>query len=142
MISPSITMIIYSYTISEICNLVQKFTYICCGHIRLMVEDTRIPNRAVKWSYPHFLGYCSFARVMLIILTMNLFYKYSMNIHQLQTMLVIILVLATNAIECHKEVTNDYWVSLVQQDMMQNMWLLGQNTLIPSVARSGCFHED
>ena len=40
MISPSITMIKYSYTISEICNLVQKLTYICFGHKRLMVEDT------------------------------------------------------------------------------------------------------
>ena len=35
-----ITMIKYSYTISEICSLVQKLTYICFGHIRLMVEDT------------------------------------------------------------------------------------------------------
>ena len=40
MISPSITMIKYSCTISEICNLVQKLTYICFEHIRLMVEDT------------------------------------------------------------------------------------------------------
>ena len=39
-ISPSITMIKYSYTISEICNLVQKLTFICFGHIRLMVADT------------------------------------------------------------------------------------------------------
>ena len=23
-----------------------------CGHIKLMVEDTRIPNGAVKWIYP------------------------------------------------------------------------------------------
>ena len=30
-ISPSITMIKYSYTISEICNLVQKLAYICFG---------------------------------------------------------------------------------------------------------------
>ena len=29
-----ITMITYSYTMSEICNFVQKLTYICCGHIR------------------------------------------------------------------------------------------------------------
>ena len=34
------TMIKYSYTISEICNWVQKLTYICFGHMRLMVEDT------------------------------------------------------------------------------------------------------
>ena len=40
MISPSITMIKYNYTISEISNLVQKLTFICFGHIRLMVEDT------------------------------------------------------------------------------------------------------
>ena len=39
MISASITMLKY-YTISEICSLVQKLTYICFGHIRLMVEDT------------------------------------------------------------------------------------------------------
>ena len=42
----------------EICDLVQKLTYICCGHIRLMIEDTRNSrvrkpkNRAVKWGYP------------------------------------------------------------------------------------------
>ena len=29
-----------SHTISEICNLVQKLTYICFWPIRLMVEDT------------------------------------------------------------------------------------------------------
>ena len=39
MISPSITMIKYSYTISETCNSVQQLTYICLGHIRFMVED-------------------------------------------------------------------------------------------------------
>ena len=50
------------------------------------------------------------ARVMLKILTMNIFYKYSMNIHDLQKMLVTNLVLATKAIECHEQVTKDYWV--------------------------------
>ena len=40
MISPLITMIKYSNTISGICNLVQKLTFICFGHRRLMVEDT------------------------------------------------------------------------------------------------------
>ena len=39
LISPSITMTKYSYTISEICSWVE-LTYICFGHIRLMVDDT------------------------------------------------------------------------------------------------------
>ena len=49
-------------THSEICNLVQKLIYICFEHIRLIVEDIRIPNRPVKWSYPQI----SSPRVMLI----------------------------------------------------------------------------
>ena len=44
---------------------------------------------------------------MLKILTMNLFYKYSMNIHHLQKILVTNLILLG---------------TLLQQDMMQNMW--------------------
>ena len=61
--SQSITMITYSYTISKICNLVQKLTCILCfEHMRLMVEDTRNPNRAGRRSYPQI----SFPRVMLI----------------------------------------------------------------------------
>ena len=54
---------------------------------------------------------------MLKILTMNLFYKYSMNIYHLQKMLVTNLVLATkcyrNDIDTygsHEQVTKDYWV--------------------------------
>ena len=48
MMSPAMTMITYSYTISKICNLVQNLTYICFEHMRLMVEDARNPNREVK----------------------------------------------------------------------------------------------
>ena len=44
MMSPSITMITYSYTIAKICNLVHELTYICFEHMRLMIEDTRNPR--------------------------------------------------------------------------------------------------
>ena len=61
------------------------------------------------------------ARVMLKILTKNLFYKYSMNIHYLQKMLVTNLVLATKCykVSCtsHQRILG----TLLQQDMMQNM---------------------
>ena len=43
--------------------------------------------------------------MMLKILTMNLLYKYSMNIHDLQKMSWQLI-----AIECHEQVTKDYWV--------------------------------
>ena len=57
---------------------------------------------------------------MLKILTMNLFYKYSMNIHHLQKMLVANLVLATRY-------DGEYVVI---------------GAIIPFVARSGCFYEE
>ena len=58
---------------------------------------------------------------MLQILTMNLFYKYSMNIHHLQKMLVTNLVMAT---KCYKVSCTSHQRllgTLLQQDMMQNM---------------------
>ena len=59
---------------------------------------------------------------MLKILTMNLFYKYSMNIKHLQKMLVTNLVLAT---KCYRvSWTSDQRLlgKLLQQDQMQHMW--------------------
>ena len=59
---------------------------------------------------------------MLKILTMNLFYNYSMNMHHLQKMLVTNLVLATKcygvSLTSHQRLLG----TLSQQDMMQNMW--------------------
>ena len=58
---------------------------------------------------------------MLKILTMNLFYKYSMNIQHLQKMLVTNLVLAT---KCYRvSWTSDQRLlgKLLQQDQMQHM---------------------
>ena len=70
MMSLSITMITYSYTISKICNLVQKLTYILCfEHIRLKVEDSRNPNRAVKME----ISTNIIPRVMLKIRIINVF---------------------------------------------------------------------
>ena len=56
---------------------------------------------------------------MLKILTMNFFHKHSMNIHHLQKMLVTNLVLAT---KCYRTSHQRLLGTLLQQDMMQNMW--------------------
>ena len=49
----AITVNIYdNIQLHDICNLVQKLPYIYFGHIRLLLEDTRILNRAVKRSHP------------------------------------------------------------------------------------------
>ena len=76
---------------------------------------------------------------MLKILTMNLFYKYSMNIHHLQKMLVTNLVLATKAIECHEQVTKDYWYTIATRYDAEYVVI---GAIIPFVARSGCFYKD
>ena len=66
MISLSITMITYSYTISKICNLVQKLTYILCfDHMRLMVS--RGHSKSKQSSEDELsIKLISFPRVMLI----------------------------------------------------------------------------
>ena len=58
---------------------------------------------------------------MLKILTMNLFYKYSMNIHHHQKMLVTNL-LATKCYRLSRTSHQTLLGTLLQQDMMQNMW--------------------
>ena len=81
---------------------------------------------------------------MLQILTMNLFYKYSMNIHHLQKMLVTNLVLAT---KCYR--------NTIDTVMNKSPKIIGYTiatrydaeyvvigAIVPFVARSGCFYED
>ena len=113
-ISPSITLIKYSYTISEICNLVQKLYMFLAYKIG-------------GWGH---------ARVMLKILTMNLFYKYSMNIHHLQKMLVTNLVLATKCYRVSWTVTKDYWVHYCNKIWCRICGNWGNNTV-----RSMFFYE-
>ena len=92
------------FTISEICNLVQKLTYI------IMFCAYRIDG----WGH---------ARVMLKILTLDLFYKCtSMNIHHHQKMLVTNLVLAAKWYRLSWTSHQRLLGTLLQQDMMQNMW--------------------
>ena len=102
MISPIITMKKYGYAITEICNLVQKVDLYMC------------------WAYK--IDGWRHARVMLKILTMNLFYKYSMNMHHLQKMWVANLVLATKCYRVSWTSHQRLLDTLLQQDMMQNMW--------------------
>ena len=73
---------------------------------------------------------------MLKILTMNLFYKYSVNIHHLQKMLVTNLVLATK------------WYSVMNKSPKIIGYTFATRydaeyvvigAIIPFVARSGCF---
>ena len=59
---------------------------------------------------------------MLKILTMNLFYKYSMHIHHLQKMLVTNLVMATKCYRVSRTSHQRLLGTLLQRDMMQNMW--------------------
>ena len=95
-------MIKYSYTISGICNLGQKLTYICFGH-------------------------------------MNLFFKYSMNIHHLQKMLVINLVLAT---KCYSVMNNSPKIIGYTIATRYDAEYVVIEAIIPFVARSGCFYEE
>ena len=66
---------------------------------------------------------------MLKILTINLFYKYSMNTHHLQKMLVPNLSRQLSAIESHAQVTKDYWVHYCNKIMIQICGNWGNNTV-------------
>ena len=73
---------------------------------------------------------------MLKILTMNLFYKYSMNIHHLQKMLVTNLVLATKCYRLSPKIIGYTIATRYDAEYV----VIG--TILPFVTRSGCFYED
>ena len=79
-------MIKYSYTISEICNLVQEV------------------DLYMFWAYK--IDGWGHAREMLKILTINLFLKSDRNIRHLQKMLVTNQVLATKCYRVSWDVSN------------------------------------
>ena len=72
---------------------------------------------------------------MLKIQTMNLFYKYSVNIHHLQKMLVTDLVLAT---KCYSVMKIIGYTFATRYDA--EYVVIG--AIIPFVARSGCLYEE
>ena len=76
---------------------------------------------------------------MLKILTMNLFYKYSMNIHHLQKMLVTNLDLAT---ECYSVMNKSPKIIGYTIATRYDAEYVVIGEIIPFVARSGCFYED
>ena len=72
--------------------------------------------------------------VMLKILTMNLFYKYSMNIHHFQKMLATNLVLATKCVMNMSPKIIGYTIAT-----RYDAEYVVVGAIIPFVARSGCF---
>ena len=76
---------------------------------------------------------------MLKILTMNLFYKYSMNIHHLQNMLIANLVLATKCYSVMNKLPKIIGCTFATR-YDADCVVIG--AIIPFVARSGCFYED
>ena len=76
---------------------------------------------------------------MLKILKMNLFYKYSMNIHHLQKMLVTNLVLVT---KCYSVMNKSPKINRYTFATRYDAEYVVIGAIIPFVARSGCFYED
>ena len=79
------------------------------------------------------------AQVMLKILTMNLSYKYIMNIHHLQKMLVTNLVLAT---KCYSVMNKSPKIIGYTFATRYDAEYVVIGAIIPFVARSRCFYED
>ena len=76
---------------------------------------------------------------MLKILTINLFYKYTWSIHHLQKMLVTNLVLATKCYSVMKKSPKITGYTIATRYDAEYVVI---GTIIPFVARSGCFYED
>ena len=76
---------------------------------------------------------------MLKILTMNLFYRYSVNIHHLQKMLVANLVLAT---KCYSVMNKSPKIIGYTFATRYDAEYVVIGAIIPFVARSGCFYEE
>ena len=76
---------------------------------------------------------------MLKILTMNLFYKYSVNIHHLQKMLVTNLVLAT---KCYSVMNKSPKMIGYTIPTRYDAEYVVIGATIPFVARSGCFYKE
>ena len=79
---------------------------------------------------------------MLKILTINLFYKYSMNIHHLQKMLVTNLVLATKCYRALSVMNKTPMIIGCTIATRYDAAYVVIGAIIPFVARSGCFYED
>ena len=76
---------------------------------------------------------------MLKILTMNLFYKYSVNIHHLQKMLVTNVVLATKCYSVMKKSPKIIGYTFATRYDAEYVVI---GAIIPFVAPSGCFYEE
>ena len=74
--------------------------------------------------------------LMLKILTMNLFYEYSVNIHHLQKMLVTNLVLATKRYSVMNKSPKIIGYTFATRYDAEYVVI---GAIIPFVARSGCF---
>ena len=76
---------------------------------------------------------------MLKILTMTLFYRYSVNIHHLQKMLVTNLVLAT---KCYSVMNKSPKIIGYTFATRYDAEYVVIGVIIPFVARSECFYEE